>query len=134
MAITKECCEQYWTSPEGSNPKKQQLYGHLPLITKTIQVRRTRHPGHCWRSGDELIIDILLWTPLHGRAITGRPARTYIQQLYADTGCSPEDLPEAMETGGRSVLAARHDDDQVYRDFGKTSVIVDLYKAWLSYL
>ncbi len=25
-----------------------------------------------------------------------RPARTYIQQLCEDTGCSPEDLPEAM--------------------------------------
>ena len=23
-------------------------------------------------------------------------ARTYIQQLYEDTGCSPDDLPEAM--------------------------------------
>ena len=26
---------------------KHQLYGHLPPITKTIQVRRTRHAGHC---------------------------------------------------------------------------------------
>ena len=34
-------------------PKKQQLYGHLPLITKTIKVWRTRHAGHCWRSRDE---------------------------------------------------------------------------------
>ena len=45
------------------HPTKQQLYGHLPSITKTIQVRRTRHAGHCWRSKDELIIDVLLWTP-----------------------------------------------------------------------
>ena len=30
------------------------------------------------------------------RAKAGRPARTYIQQLCEDTGCSPEDLPEAM--------------------------------------
>ena len=28
--------------------------------------------------------------------VMGRPARTYIQQLCEDTGCSPEDLPEAM--------------------------------------
>ena len=27
---------------------------------------------------------------------SGRPARTYIQQLCKDTGCGPEDLPEAM--------------------------------------
>ena len=75
---------------------RRQLYGHLPPITKTIQVRQTRHAGYCWRSRDELISDVLLWTPTHGRAIAGRPARTYIQQLCEDSGCCPEDLPEAM--------------------------------------
>ena len=60
------------------HPTRHQLYGHLPPITKTIQVRRTRHAGHCWS------------------AKTGRPARTYIQQLCEDTGCCPEDLPRAM--------------------------------------
>ena len=78
------------------HPTRHQLYGHLPPITKTIQVRRTRHAGHCWRSKDELISDVLLRTPTYGRAKAGRPARTYIQQLCEDTGCSPEDLPEAM--------------------------------------
>ena len=78
------------------HPTKHQLYGHLPPITKTIQVRRTRHPGHCWRSRDELISNVLLWNPKYGRAKAGRPARTYIQQLCEDTGCNPEDLPEAM--------------------------------------
>ena len=78
------------------HPTRHQLYGHLPPITKTIRVRRTRHAGHCWRSRDELIRDVLLWTPTYSRAKAGRPARTYIQQLCEDTGCSPEDLPEAM--------------------------------------
>ena len=78
------------------HPTRLQLYGHLPPITKTIQVRRTRHAGHCWRSKDELISDVLLWTPTHGCASVGRPARTYIQQLCEDTGCNSEDLPEAM--------------------------------------
>ena len=78
------------------HPTKQQQYGHLPPITKSIQVRRTRHAGHCWRSRNELISDILQWTPTYGRAKAGRPARQYIQQLCEDTGCSPEDLPEAM--------------------------------------
>ena len=45
------------------HPTRHQLYGHLPSITKTIQVRRTRLAGHCWRSKDELISDVLLWTP-----------------------------------------------------------------------
>ena len=75
---------------------KQLLYGHLPPIKKTNKVRWTRHAGHCRRSRDELIRDVLLSAPSDRRAIAGRPARTYIQQLCVDTGCSPEDLPEAM--------------------------------------
>ena len=78
------------------HPTKQQLYGHLPPITKTVKVRRIRHAGHCWRSGDELIIDVLLWTPSHGQAKAGKPARTYIQQLREDKRCNPENLTEAM--------------------------------------
>ena len=90
--ILQVILNKYWQQ----HPKRHQLYGHLPPITKTIQVRRTRHAGHCWRSRDELISDVLLWTPTYDRAKAGRPARTYIQQLCEDTGCSPEDLPEAM--------------------------------------
>ena len=78
------------------HPTRHQLYGHMPPITKTIQVRRTRYAGYCWRSREELISDVLLWTLTHVRAKAGRPARTYIQQLCEDTGCCPEDLPEAM--------------------------------------
>ena len=78
------------------HPTKHKLYGHLPPITKTIKVSRTRHAGHCWRSRDELISDVFLGTPTQGRAKAGRPARTYIQQLCEDTVCSPEDRQEAM--------------------------------------
>ena len=60
------------------HPTRHQLHGHLPPITKTIQVRRTRHAGHCWRSKDELISDVLLWTPAFGQANVGRPVWTYI--------------------------------------------------------
>ena len=78
------------------HPIKQPLYGHLTPITKTIQVRRNRHAEHCWRKKDWLISDLLRWTPTHGRAKAGRPARTYIQSLCVDTGCCYEDMPEAM--------------------------------------
>ena len=100
---------------------KRQLYGHLLPIMKTIKISRTRHAGHCWRSRDELISDVLLWIPSHERAKAGRPARTYIQQLCADTRCTPEDLPKAMDDreawwerereSGISVLITRHYDD-----------------------
>ena len=78
------------------HPTRHQLYGHLPPITKIIPARRSRHAAHCWRNRDELISYIFLWTSTYVRAKAGRPTRTYIQQLCEDTGCSPEDLPEAM--------------------------------------
>ena len=91
--MLREIFNKFWRQ----QPTKQQLYDHLPPITKTIKIKQTRHAGHCLRSKDELIRDELLWTPSHARAKSGRPARTYIQQLCADTGCSAEDLPKAMD-------------------------------------
>ena len=82
------------------HPTKHQLYGYLPPIAKTIKVTRTRHAGHCWRSKDELISDVHLCTLSYDQAKAGRPARTCLQQLCEDTGCSPEDLPEAMNNRG----------------------------------
>ena len=79
------------------HPTKQQLYGYLPPIMKTIQVRWTRHKGHCWRSRGELISDVLLWTLSHRWAKAGRSARTYIQQFCANTEFSLENLPEAKD-------------------------------------
>ena len=101
------------------HPTKQQLYGHLLPISKTIQIKQTRHAGHCWRIKDELISDVLLLTLAHGRAGVGRPARTYLQHLCMDTGCNPEDLTNVMinrddwqeRESGKSILVARHDDD-----------------------
>ena len=49
------------------HPTRDQLYGHLPPITKTIQARRTRYAGHCWRSRGEIVGDVLLWTPAYGQ-------------------------------------------------------------------
>ena len=60
------------------HPTRRQLHGYLPPITKTIQSRRTRYAGHCWRSKDEIVSDVLLWTPAYGQSKAGRPARTFI--------------------------------------------------------
>ena len=73
--ILRAILSQSWKQ----HPTKQQHYGHLPPITITIQVRRTRYTGHYWRSRNELISNIPLWTPSHRRANGRRPARTYIQ-------------------------------------------------------
>ena len=65
---------------------KQQLWGHLPPTMKIIKVRRTRHAGHCWSSRNEMISDVILWTPSHGRAKARRPARTYIRAAMCRYG------------------------------------------------
>ena len=106
-------------NPWRQHPIKQQLYSHLSPIMKTIKVRRTRHAGHCWRSKDELISDILIWILLHGRAKGGRPAKTNIQQLCADTALKTSQKRWTIETGGergsgRSMLVARLDYIYIY--------------------
>ena len=74
-------------------PYASRICSIFPLwMESKALVKSTRH---CWRSKDELISDVLLWTPIYGRAKAGRPARTYIRQLCEETGCSSEDLPEA---------------------------------------
>ena len=99
------------------HPTKQQLCGHISPITKTTKVRRTRRAGHCWRSKDELISDVLQWTPSHGRAKAGRPASTYnssvpIQDVDLKTYRKRWTIEKGGGRGsGRSVLMARHDDD-----------------------
>ena len=62
-AISNKSWKQYST--------KQQLYRHKPPISKCIQIRRTRNAGHCWRSDDDLISNVLQRTPIRGRASVG---------------------------------------------------------------
>ena len=77
----------FWTNsgintPQNSYCTSRQLTSHL----KTSQLRRIRHTGHSWR-----------WAPSHGPTNVGRPARTYLHQLCADTECSLKDLPGEMD-------------------------------------
>ena len=100
------------------HPTRHQLYGHLPSITKTIQARRTRHAGHCWRSKDELVSDVLLWTPhMANQKEDDQLEHTYrsyvmIRDVTLKT-CQRRRMigRRGERRSGISVLAARHDDD-----------------------
>ena len=94
MATTQECCKQYWTNPRSSTPQSSSWTAYP---TPSWKLSKLDEPDMWDNTGDKLISDVLLWTPSHGWAKTGRPARTYIQQLCADMGCSLEDLPESMD-------------------------------------
>ena len=48
-------------------------------------MQRLRFAGHCWRSKDEVASDLILWQPQHGKRSSGRPAKTYTDQLRDDT-------------------------------------------------
>ena len=102
------------------HPKRQQLYGHLPPITKTIQVRRTRHAGHCWRNRDQLINDVLQWT----RHMAGQKQDDQLEHTYSSyvrlRDVALKTCPRRWTIGrsgergsGISVLAA-HDDIYIY--------------------
>ena len=113
------------------HPTKQQLYSHLIPIMKTIQIRRTRHAGHYWRSRDELIIDVLLWIPSHGRAKAGRPAKpTYsssvkIRDVALRTSRKRWTIGRGGKKGSRiSMLIAQHDDNDEVLSIGQ----IDLFE------
>ena len=104
------------------HPTRHQLYGQLPPIMKTIQVRRTRHAGHCWRSRDEFIIDVLLWPPHMARQKQDdQLEHTFssyvrIRDVALKTYQRRWTIRRSGERGsGIFVLAARHDDDDCYK-------------------
>ena len=103
------------------HPTRHQLYGHLPPITKTIQVRRTRHAGHCLRSRDELISDVLLWVPhMAEQKSDDQHEHTFskyvrIRDVVQKTCQRRWTIGKRGERGsGISVLPAWHDDDDIY--------------------
>ena len=94
------------------HPTKHQLYGHLLPIKKTIKVRRTRHAGHCGSSRDELIRDVLLWTPTYDQQEHTYSSYGKIRDIALKTCQRRWTIGKSGERrSGISLLAARHDDD-----------------------
>ena len=85
-----------------------QLYGFEYFIYNYMV---SGHAGHGWKSKDQFISYVLLWIPSDEQAKIGRPARTYIQQLCADTGCSLEDLQGAIDDRYRRREWVRENQD-----------------------
>ncbi len=55
----------------------QELYGKLPKLSDKIRQRRVRFAGHCSRSTNESVSNLVHWTPKHGKRRPGKPALTY---------------------------------------------------------
>ena len=115
-------------------PTRQQLYGHLPYITKTLKFRRTRHAGYRWRSRDELISDVLLWTPTYGRAKQDdQLEHTFssyvrIQNVALKTCQRRWTIGRSGEKGsGISMLAARYDDKSSQTLYVNHAIYIYIY-------
>ena len=70
----------------------------LPRISTTIRERRLTFSGHCWRSRDEVVSDLVLWEPKHGkRNVRGQACTLLVDLLEADTGVPRDCLPAATD-------------------------------------
>ena len=49
----------------------KELYGDLSPISTSLQIRRLQFSGHCWRSKNETVSQLLLLDPKHDRRSRG---------------------------------------------------------------
>ena len=91
---------------------------YLIYTIYTIRVRWTRHARHCWRSRDELISDVLLWTP--GQKQDDQLEHTHSSymriQVVALRTCQRRwTIRRSGERGsGISMPVVWHDDEWIY--------------------
>ena len=101
MGTTRECYVLSWINhgnniPQNTNCTATYLPSHKPLSQNEQDMQDT-----AGEKKDKFIIDVLLQTPTHRCASVAQPARTYIQQILADTECHLEELPWAMDERNR---------------------------------
>ena len=77
------------------------VFVQYSLLHSCVVPRWTTHAGHCWRSKDKLINEVLLWTPSHGHTSVSWSARTYLHWFCVDTGSNLDDLPGVMDDRDR---------------------------------
>jgi hypothetical protein len=73
------------------------LYGNLPQVTTKIRERRLKFAGHCRRTKDQVVSDLVLWKPTQGIRKPGRPIKTYTNLLCDDTNLKCEDIDSCMQ-------------------------------------
>ena len=100
-------------------PKIPQFLFTLLLLLHLFIYLSPRHAGHCWRSKEELISDVFLWTPSNmveqkqdDQLEPPYSSSVWIRDVALKTCQKRWMIGRSGERGlGMSVLAARHDDD-----------------------
>ena len=92
-----------------ATPNTQELYSHLPPISKTIQVRQARYARHCWRSKDKHKWHSSM-NPYTWICQCWLISKNLLRQLCGDTGRILEDLLEVIDDwhGQRKKVSEIH--------------------------
>ena len=95
----------------------KKLYGHLPPITQTIQIRWIKHAEYYRRSKDELIsnMDSYKWTHQHWSTSKDLEISALYRQDAVKKTCQVQWLIETdgKRESGNSMLSVQLDDDDV---------------------
>ena len=73
------------------------VYAGLPRISTTIRERRRRFSGHCSRSQNEVVSDLVLWEPKHDKRSVRGQVHTFVDLLEADSAVPRDCLPAAID-------------------------------------
>ena len=84
-----------------------------PFISYLIKYKSKTNKT-CWKSRNELISDILLWTTMHEHISVGYLAKIYFHQLCAETEFCVEDLPKAINDRQLARVSKRNQFDLVW--------------------
>ena len=76
-----------------NHPTLQEIYNGLPRISDVLTSRMLSFAGHCFRSKNEVISDLLLWCPAGPKRSR---KRTFLDILKRETGLETEELGTAM--------------------------------------
>ena len=63
-----------------------------PKVSDKIKKRHLQFAGHCLRSSGQVVSDLVLWKPVHGKRGAGRPIMTYVDLLCQDTRQTPAEI------------------------------------------
>ena len=117
-ATTQESCRQFWTSLRGNTPQSSSYTATYLPSRKLSKLDEPDMQDTAGEAGDELISDVLLWTPHMVKLKQGNQ----LEPTYSSTGmirgvalrtCQKWwTIGRSGERGsGISVMVARHDDD-----------------------
>ena len=77
MGVTRGYLDQPFKL-DGRHMLSKKLYGDLPKESDKVRKRRLQFVGHCVRSSEQDVSNLVLLKPMHGIRSVGRRIMTYV--------------------------------------------------------